>query len=234
MSDNRIALMLHAESRKSRGGKTPSARTVGRIRQEFWKLPAEEQQQYGLFCWPDSMDNGALPWEAASAAFELLQRAHQDERPPPVRLVRWFWRITLAAPDADFSLRLPFAQCMAAAEVLGGPVGAKVQRWVESYLRFAPWQSVDRSMRAAAGGLISEWPLAELREAGWTQEAVDLMIWFEDEDALDDETPEETRIIDALLAEAKKGDDDGKRTRKATGEKMGGGGRHRARRKREA
>jgi len=82
-------------------------------------MTEEEQRQYQYFRWPESMVMGLLPWEASSAALELLEVRKSDpyvrfidattEKPPEssgtgwgrpsVRLARAFWHITQAAPD---------------------------------------------------------------------------------------------------------------------------------------
>ena len=104
------------------------------------------------------MMGGALPWEASAAALELLGIVPPpDGNRPSVRLARWFWRVTQAAPDMplmvlDFSAlidRFSIAQLLAEWEILGDPPS---MYWnsVEAVLTYAPWRSEDHAGHYAA------------------------------------------------------------------------------------
>ena len=65
-------------------------------------------QQYRVAHWPESFENRALPWEASQALIEQLRhwgRIHQ----PTVHEATWFYRLTLAAPEAPIEVRAEFA-----------------------------------------------------------------------------------------------------------------------------
>ena len=58
----------------------PSERSIARIRAEWILESPTKRASYGLFYWPASMESLALPWEASSAALELLGVLHQSGR----------------------------------------------------------------------------------------------------------------------------------------------------------
>src|SRR5437867_368314 len=74
----------------------PSERAVSRIKEKHRAAPLEERREYRLCRWPESMERGDLPWEASAAALELVCWLAPLE-PLPIRLVKWYWRVTLAA-----------------------------------------------------------------------------------------------------------------------------------------
>ena len=92
----------------------PSDRAIRRIMERFKELPRAEQQPYTVFSWPESMELGALPWEASRAALDLL-RLRTDKRfgPPLIREALWFWHVTQAAPDAELGIRRDLAAYLA-------------------------------------------------------------------------------------------------------------------------
>lgn len=116
----------------------PSARSVGRIRKEFLEQPEEVRREYYRFHWPESMEDGSLPWDASAAGLELI-RADENVR-PPLRLVKWFWRISTTAPDAPYSYRRGMAGILAAAEIIGA-LTPDVYRAIESATVYEPWRS---------------------------------------------------------------------------------------------
>lgn len=95
--------------------KVPNLSTVQRYVKEFRDLPEEELRQYRLFSWPESMGTPDLPWEASRAALELLA-APPDGQRPTIRLVKWYWRLSLACPEWEPGQRLHFAEWLAAGE----------------------------------------------------------------------------------------------------------------------
>lgn len=92
-------------------GKLPAARTIARYRQTFRELPEQEKLLYAEFAWPESMEAGALPWEASRAAMDLLVFLGA-EFTPTNRDVLWFWRLTLAAPDMPIKERAAMAETL--------------------------------------------------------------------------------------------------------------------------
>ena len=117
LTDKRIADILEEEAgsfdlRNPRRYDFPSERSVQRIRILFVGV-SEAVRDYQRFRYPDSCTSGALPWESAAVAFELI-REHRLDEAPPVRLVRWLWRVTLAIPDAPLHDRVRYAFELAA------------------------------------------------------------------------------------------------------------------------
>lgn len=94
----------------------PAERTIGRLLVEFEKLGAA-RLDYEEFYWPDSMERGDVPWEAGAAAIEMLAELDHDglgELRPSIREVRWFWRVSLAAPALSRGARINIAFLLAA------------------------------------------------------------------------------------------------------------------------
>lgn len=113
----------------------PSERTIQRIKDD---ITPEERIDYSSFHWPESMLRRDLPWEASAAALELLANTDVVRQPrPPVRAVRWFWRVTLAAPHASFEVRAGTALVMASHEALGLP-WPEGEEWL---LAYTPWEA---------------------------------------------------------------------------------------------
>lgn len=176
----RIATELQREAEEDDRTDAPSERWVGIFLQKVWnKMKPEEQQQYQYFRWPESMALGLLPWEASTAALELLE-LHRVADPemrlettiekplesrgtgwgrPSVRLTRWFWYITQAAPDLptlcemlDFppymliSGRYDIAVVLAKWEAIAD-IPQRLRDAVEEYLTYAPWRSPERALQ---------------------------------------------------------------------------------------
>src|SRR6266487_7027562 len=72
-----IARELEAEG----GSGAPSPRTVERFAKKFRSLPPQQQADYRYFSWPETMEQGLLPWEASRAALELAEH-FRDHGPP--------------------------------------------------------------------------------------------------------------------------------------------------------
>lgn len=135
----RIERQLLAEG--ERWGRTgvPSDRTVGRILKRVWEgLSEEERAPYRSFYWPESMERGDLPWEASESALELLSYFDSGGKlraRPPIRFVKWFWRVSQAGPGGDIAGRVASAVVLTLNELTGRlPV-----RGVEWRLAYRPW-----------------------------------------------------------------------------------------------
>lgn len=114
----------------------PSERTISRIKNEFLERSSEDRIGFRYASWPESMLDGALPWEAGSALLELRHCYRGHASRPTVSVAQWFWRITSAAPDAPLEFRVSLAQYCADLKP-----GADEFQAVEAYLEFTPWQS---------------------------------------------------------------------------------------------
>jgi hypothetical protein len=125
-------------------GPIPSLRTIGRLQRQFRPLPEEERRPYRLFRWPESMETGALPWEASRSALELLRHRHRHGMGRPlVGVVRWFWRLSEIAPDADIRFRNHAAMSLHSLEGReeGWPMLDRSRRAIEWWLAYRPWGS---------------------------------------------------------------------------------------------
>ena len=143
LTDKRIADILEEEAgsfdqRDPRRYDFPSERSVQRIRIPFVNDPGAVRD-YQRFRYPDSCSSGALPWEAAAVAFELI-REHRLDEAPPVRLVRWLWRVTLAMPIAPLRDRVRYAFELAARDA-----GVSFQDVHERMAtgRWQPWDTTE-------------------------------------------------------------------------------------------
>ncbi len=140
-----IQRRLKFENRKA------SPRTVSRWLTEFRGRTEEEKFEYKVFSWPESMEKGFLPWEAARSLLDLLERLLHTYKGTaeaaiytlPTNLeARWFWRVTQAAPDAPIDTRANIARFLTQAERFQPPEAANAIfeefRW---RLVYQPWKS---------------------------------------------------------------------------------------------
>lgn len=182
LTARQIRSRLQAEAEAAGRGPAPSERWVYRALKEFADLSSSEQNQYELARWPESFISGALPWESAATILELLRLLLPDR--PTVRVARWFWRVTQAAPAADIGRREAIARELAADEVLG-PVQDNVARELEGWLAFRGWE-LDRPELDPFPGRHPAYPiLGTLTLEGNEEEAAE----DENEDDYYDEAP---------------------------------------------
>src|SRR5262249_8677147 len=120
----------------------PSEATVGRLFRKWKQQPLDARRQQNRFRWPDSMEEGALPWSASRAALDLLRYRDQcGVGRPTVSEARWFWRLRLATPtlpddDADHFARLLAFQEFARAAELPANIESPDLEW---RLAYEPW-----------------------------------------------------------------------------------------------
>lgn len=134
----REALTQHAAERGMSPVDVPSESTVGRIMADFRKAGPAQRRNYERFRWPESLGTDDMPWEAGRALLDLLAYHDAHEMPrPPNRLARWFWRVTLAAPDAPIEERLSVSIGLASGESVEDSVPLS---WEERFLAYAPWK----------------------------------------------------------------------------------------------
>lgn len=97
----------------------PSDRAIRRIMADF---PEAEHLPYRVFAWPDSMESGALPWEASRACLDLLRfRRERNMAEPLIRECQWFWRVSQAIPDAPVKERADIAHMLILHAMASGP-----------------------------------------------------------------------------------------------------------------
>ncbi len=113
----------------------PSPRTISRVRDEWRAMEQSERVQYQQFFWPESMQSGALPWEASSAGLELLMWLDSNgvrER-PPIRLVMWYWRVIQASRDMSRAQSFSIAAELTRQEGNGQAPGNPGAEWLMAY-----------------------------------------------------------------------------------------------------
>lgn len=116
----------------------PGARTIGRWQSEFKLLDTPAKLAFRMYSWPEAMRREALPWEASAALFDLSQ---YRKRPIPIRRAQWFWRVTLACPDAPLARRDELAGYLSAADALPEDARKATHETVEATISYAPWRS---------------------------------------------------------------------------------------------
>ena len=142
--------------REKRTDAPPSERTIARWQQH--ERPEGERLLYRQFRWPEAMIQGALPWEASETSLDLLAylRREKGVGRPLIGVVKWFWRVSVARPDAPLALRHE-AACQLAAWEIAGISESTAARAVEWRLVYRPWRSeADREALEATAGVATE------------------------------------------------------------------------------
>jgi len=151
----------------------PSVDTLSRWKKEHIdSLTPEEWDELGMYRWPDSHRNGALPWEVATVGVQFIRAMvgmdGGDALPPRVGQVRWAYWLTLATTDHPIPWNRP--------------------EWVESHPLFdgtiVPWvtlntlaRRLDAVERASEGELIW-WPHIPKEERHpYTHVIEDYLLW---------------------------------------------------------
>ena len=178
-TDKAVAEMAKTKGEELGRSDYPALRTVNKYHHQHPSLPANLKEGYLYLRWPESMETGLLPWEASAAALELLDvrrkvdpffRSVEAHSGKPlgswgirwgrvsVRLARWFWHISQAAPDLpaisgvskfplfiDIPGRYDLAVILAEWEARAS-VPQEGRDAVEVYLTQAPWRSRERAL----------------------------------------------------------------------------------------
>lgn len=92
----------------------PSVRQIARIKSQIQaerqsKSSDQKWNRFRQFYFPESMERGELPWEAGKAGLDLVQESYGDGGGvwrPPVGVVEWYWRLSIAAPDCPSYIRI--------------------------------------------------------------------------------------------------------------------------------
>lgn len=146
-------------SETERTDKPPSVRKIVDLVNEAKGLADSKARPYRLFRWPESMESGALPWEASSVCLELLSYYEQHGHGrPPVRLARWYWYVSqiieedAGSASSSWMVEPPFYRVMAASRLAAlealGPFAPQDEiRALEHWLAYVPWRSPDASRR---------------------------------------------------------------------------------------
>jgi hypothetical protein len=130
------ALQLEEPPKDEPVGHPGSERWVGGILRNVWpKLTEDQHREYRDFYWPESLIRGDLPWEVSATALELLAWLDTNglRLRPPVRLVRWYWRVKQASPDMARRVHFEIAVMLARREEKGEPIGDRGVEWLMAY-----------------------------------------------------------------------------------------------------
>jgi hypothetical protein len=126
----------------------PSDRAIRRIKKQFEALAPAERRPYERFSWPESMESGALPWEASRAALDLLRYRYATmPTPPRINEVKRFWQVTQAIPDAPIEMRnniaglLNFEAGLHTRGISDLQSHKQAMRWFQWYMAYEPWRS---------------------------------------------------------------------------------------------
>ena len=83
----------------------PSHKTIERWRATYYDhLNDKGKDQLRTYVWPDSHENGALPWEAAEVGLRLCRTRPDFNEPVMVGEVKWAYWLYCSAPDMPFEL----------------------------------------------------------------------------------------------------------------------------------
>ena len=87
-------------------GRYPAERTIrGSLRDEWRRLSAEEQAQFGLVHWPQTFDSGLLPWTSARVVLdEAALWLGGFAAGLTLRRARWHSRLFESAPSAPVEM----------------------------------------------------------------------------------------------------------------------------------
>ena len=119
LSDREVADSMKAIGKELARSDYPAVRTVNKYHKEYNELPDPMKTGYRLFHWPECMESGLIPWEASKSALELLGHLQRQGKRPLVRVVRWYWRISQAAPSEPWGERARAARYLAGMETVG-------------------------------------------------------------------------------------------------------------------
>jgi hypothetical protein len=149
-----ISELAQKEAERSNPPPSPPARaTAYKYRDLYETIPEHIREGYRQFVWPDMMEDGSLPWKASRDALDLLNWADEhDLSPPTVAITAWFWRVTLALPDAPLGLRLRIAVTIATHKEAGQPIPEDLKKWIAA--RSVPQ---DYQFRVQPGGASAAW-----------------------------------------------------------------------------
>ncbi len=138
-----ITRLIQEEAEKDGRVDYPSERTVRRLYDGHKAKPEEKRMEYAAFRWPESMDEAGIPWDGSRVVLDFIER-WLERRPhrPTFGLVKWYWRVHLAAPglrywDRD---RLRAAEWLSSGEHHPTNLNEVAARAVESYLAYQPWR----------------------------------------------------------------------------------------------
>jgi hypothetical protein len=157
LTANAIARCLDTDHERGRAGRTdnPHRTTIQRVLDNF---PDEERAQWRFVRWPETFERELLPWEAAAVLLDLRGQLGRFT----VRFGRWYWRASLAAPDAPPWVHQCIASAMAAREAGGADYEdyEAEARSIEFYIALKGWQDTE-AYRASLASFES--PPAEFR-----------------------------------------------------------------------
>ena len=92
----------------------PALRTVQRYVRKL-KNPEEQARlaDEKLFRFPESMENGWIPWEATRDCLDLLRWCLDNNHGRPIiRLAKWYWRVCLADPIGTIVTKRGFEESL--------------------------------------------------------------------------------------------------------------------------
>jgi|SRR5919106_5946980 hypothetical protein len=110
VNPGRVSELAQTVARELGRNDAPARATTYKYFDFYQRIPERLRSRYQEFVWPEVMEAGILPWEASRVVLDLLAWAAGHQLPPlTVGIVEWFWRISLALPEAPLHLRLRVA-----------------------------------------------------------------------------------------------------------------------------
>lgn len=207
MKPSAISREIADRARREGWADAPQLRTVQRLYARWLEFPEEERRLQGRVHWPEAMLLGLLPWEAAPIVLDLLRwRDGLGRGRPSVRLARWFWRVSLAAPDLSLGERACLAGELADAEYIRQTERGEVSspEGYEWYLAYHPWRGADDQAAYHAAKTRERRPVPDLGQEIATD--LDTLTGLVGDEYGDEQAERMREQITRKIAEAKRGE----------------------------
>ena len=155
MSAKAIQNSVRAKHERGEIPSLPSERTILSIATEARSKGPSEKARLRTYHWPESHESQLIPWEAAETLFQLVRAKGEITNQEAL----WFWRITLARPQASDglpSLDVRYEAAMLMANWYEVTKDEGPARAVEAYLT-EEGQAVGEYLDAAGEGNPRHW-----------------------------------------------------------------------------
>ena len=121
------------------GHRMPSVRSIVAIIKKHRSLTDVQRLAFGEFHWPEGMAAAEVPWESGRAVLDFVGAWKRDTgRPPLIKLVKWYWRLSQSLPNTETTDREPLRRVLAAhfayLELVEGDAAKKSRREIERKL----------------------------------------------------------------------------------------------------
>jgi hypothetical protein len=120
-----------AERLKETGPGAPAPRTVSKYKSLFREHPPAVRQAYRELHFPEALEEGLLPWEAARSCLELLAFCDRLGLPrAPMSVARMFWTVDRWGLELNLTQRINLAVTLASHTEAGQPLPDGLEFWL--------------------------------------------------------------------------------------------------------